>query len=86
MKEIGKLYAAAGTVVLCTAYNKVKPKWGNYITMSGLVVKQDDVTSDQQSGTFSDTWNESVFEEYFGTVVLNNKEWKPMIVIGCSPG
>lgn len=91
-KEIGKLYVSNGTVVLCTAVNKVKPTWGKYSTMSGIVVQQEHSIGKYFSpsnlvvGTFSDTWNEQVFEEYTDSITLDNAQWKPMVEIGCSPG
>lgn len=52
---------------------------------SGVIVFNDDHTSDQQQGTYSKTWNSTAFEEYKGdkACIIWSKEYKE---IGVSQG
>jgi hypothetical protein len=90
-KVVGKLYSRTHTelrngkkiiytlVLLCTGPGKSDR------TMSGVVVKQTDEFSDLQIGMYSNTWTASIFNEYVGSVNMNNLKWKE-IVIGQGAG
>ena len=61
-------------VLLCTGRGKM-PKWGNYASLSAVMVKNNDLYSDEimMVGSYSDTWNASQFtEEYTEVVTLDN--------------
>ncbi|MDC7250729.1 MAG: hypothetical protein PQJ49_12500 [Sphaerochaetaceae bacterium] len=62
------------TVLLCTGEG-ADPKWGNYPTISGVVVEQTDQFSNHQQGMYSDTWNKGVFEPYEGQVEVQSREF-----------
>jgi hypothetical protein len=91
--EIGKLYVSRHTetrdgtpiefeLVLFATGSDVKPRWGNYDTISGVVVKNTDPFSDHQVGNFSHTWNAQQFEEYDKEVVISNQTWIKQKEIG----
>ena len=82
----GKLYSnkEGNMVLMCTGLG-VKPKWGNYETMSAVVVHQFDEFSEIKVGATSDTWNAKYFEEYKGEIVLNNENWKDPAIAGNCP-
>lgn len=89
-KVAGKLYARIHTelrsgkkqifttVLLCTGHGRIDR------TMSGVVVKQTDYFSDFKLGMYSDTWTESLFEEYIGCVNINNSKYKEITICNCA--
>jgi hypothetical protein len=78
-KEIGKVYNSARTFVLCTGPGKYEK------VFSGVVVKQDDETSDHVVGNYSTTWTEGVFKETDETVLIDNKTWRERMELGVCP-
>lgn len=79
-KEIGKVYNSGRTWILCTGPGRSDK------VFSGVVVKQDDETSDHQVGNYSNTWTDGVFKESDETVTIDNSTWRERFEIGESPG
>jgi len=78
-KDIGKVYSSGRTYIMCTGPGKLEK------TFSGVVVRQDDETSDHQVGNYSTTWTEGVFEETEDSVIIDNKTWRERLEIGVCP-
>jgi len=76
----GKLYKLKSSeldlIILMTG-DGIKSKWGDYPTISGVVVKNDDYMALMDIGDFSNTWNMNEFEEYNDEITLDNKLWTP---------
>jgi len=75
-KKIGKVYNSGRTYILCTGPGKTEK------VFSGVVVRQNDETSDHQVGDYSNTWTEGVFKESDESVVIDNKTWRERLNIG----
>lgn len=69
-------------LVLIATGTGVKPKWGNYETISGLVVTNTDKFSDHRVGDYSDTWAKGQFKEYVGSIIIDNKTYTEPVCIG----
>ena len=80
MKSIGKVYASGTTYIMCTGPGK-SPR-----TFSGVVIRQDDPTSDHYKGSYSNTWSSVPFFETTLIVEVSNAGWKPFVKLGESPG
>ena len=78
-KIVGKIYNTGRTYVLCTGPGKTEK------VFSGVVVRQDDITSDHMVGNYSTTWTEGVFKETDEYVVIDNKTWRQRLDIGECP-
>lgn len=78
-KDIGKIYNSGRTYIMCTGSGKSEK------TFSGVVVRQDDLTSDHKVGDYSTTWTEGVFKETDDSVVIDNKSWRERLEIGDYP-
>jgi len=94
--QVGKLYVCRHNetrngiredfelIIFCTGVG-VKSTWGNYKTISGVVIKQTDKFSSLPLGEYSQTWNIDRFEEYDGEITLSNSTWVEFKVCGgCS--
>ena len=79
-KIIGNVYTTGRTYVLCTGYGKSDN------VFSGIVVKQEDETSEHQIGVYSSTWTEGVFKEAKDDVVVDNSTWRSRYEIEISQG
>jgi hypothetical protein len=79
-KEIGKVYNSGRTWILCTGSGRSDK------VFSGVVVRQDDETSDHQVGNYSNTWTDGVFKESHETVTIDNSTWRERFEIGESSG
>ena len=79
-KEVGKVYNSNRTYVLYTGPGSSDK------TFSGVVVRQEDETSEHQVGRYSTGWTEGVFKETDDTVVIDNKSWRERLDIGNCPG
>lgn len=81
MKERGKIYRYGTTIVLCTGKGIHDQRF------AGVVIGQENSSgSEIRIGNYSETWNTDVFREYEGEIILDNKNWKPYVEIGTSPG
>lgn len=78
-KEIGKVYNSGRTYILCTGPGNSDK------VFSGVVVRQDDKTSEHIVGNYSNTWTEGVFKETDESVVIDNKTWRERMDIGNCP-
>ena len=78
-KEVGKIYNSGRTYVLCTGPGKDDK------VFSGVVVRQDDNTSDHMVGHYSTSWTIGVFKETEDSVNIDNKTWRERLDIGVCP-
>ena len=65
-----------------TVFILLKEKYRSWKKTSTL--KQTDDFSDFKLGMYSDTWTESIFEEYIGCVNINNSKYKEIIIGNCA--
>jgi len=74
-KEVGKVYNNNRTYILYTGPGTSDK------TFSGVVVRQDDKTSEHQVGSYSTSWTENVFKETDESIVIDNKTWRERFIL-----
>ena len=82
IEKKGKLYKSGGLTVMCTGEGISDKRF------TGVVIKQNDITSDFKVGDYSKSWTSGmdIFKEVLEPVTINNNDWKEHIESGTCSG